>query len=183
MLFTIVKPFSPADGEKWTSYCEWRGMQFERFDSIDGILRPSLFENPENADWNHIVNESFRLHLITDLQYAERKQTEIGKGEVVALRFNNHDTSDAGFLGFDIIDGFCDVSLLTNWGNDLEFINHSLATNALVPDIKRAQLIHRRLRDEFGEDAHAKGCRIISIYEPKANKSLEAAATGAVPQR
>ncbi len=42
MLFTIVEPFSASDGEKWEIYCEWRGMKFERFDSIDGILRPNL---------------------------------------------------------------------------------------------------------------------------------------------
>lgn len=32
MLFTIVEPFSPADGERWTGYCEWRGINFGRFD-------------------------------------------------------------------------------------------------------------------------------------------------------
>lgn len=181
MLFTIVEPFSPADGEKWTNYCDWRGIQFERFDSIDGILRPNLFESPEDDDWNHIVNENFMLHLITDLQHAERKLKEIGKGELVALRFEDHDTSDAEFLGFDIIDGYCDVSLLTNWGNDLDFINHSLATNALVPDMKTVQLIHGRLRDEFGEDGHVEGCRIISVYKPKANRSLEATAISITP--
>ncbi len=26
-LYSIVEPFSPADGERWTSYCEWRALK------------------------------------------------------------------------------------------------------------------------------------------------------------
>ena len=58
MLYKIIESFSRADGARWTGYCDWRGLQFERFDSIDGIMRPSLFQKPEDDDWAHIVNES-----------------------------------------------------------------------------------------------------------------------------
>ncbi len=164
-LFTIIKPFSPADGEKWNNYCQWRGMEFERFDSIDGILRPNLFEEPENEDWEHIVNENFMLHLITSLPHARHKHRQIGKGDMVGLKFEDHDTACGEFLGFDIIDGYCNVSLLTNFGNDLEFINRSLATNALLTNEDTTREIHRRLEKEFSDDSHVKGCRIVSIYK------------------
>lgn len=173
MLFTIVEPFSPMDAEKWTSYCEWRGLTFERFDSIDGILRPSLFDSPADSDWEHIVNENFMLHLITDFPHARHKHEEIGKGDLVGLKFEGHDATDAGFLGFDIIDGYCDVSLLTNWGNDVEIINRSLGPNALVAELNTAQHILETLRTTWGDDPHVEGCRIVSIYKPKANKAVQ----------
>jgi hypothetical protein len=165
MLYTIVEPFSPSDGAKWERYCEWRGMRFERFDSIDGILRPNLFLTPEAEDWEHIGNENFTLHFITDLPHARAKHRQIGKGDLVGVRFEGHDTSDEGFLGFDIIDGSCDVSLLTNWGNDVELINRSLAANALVHAPEAAQRIHKRLKEQFGADSHVDGCQIVSIYK------------------
>jgi hypothetical protein len=164
MLFTIVEPFSPADGERWTSYCEWRGLSFERFDSIDGMLRPNLFDSPEDSDWDHIVNEDFMLHLITDLPHARHKHARIGKGDLIGLRFDDHNTDHEGFLGFDIIDGYCEVSLLTNWGNDVEFINRALAPNALLRNLKTAQEIFDSLRNDYGNDPHVEGCRIVSIY-------------------
>ena len=54
MLFTIVEDFGVADGESWSSYIEWRGIQFDRFDSLDGILRPSLFTPETEEDWAHV---------------------------------------------------------------------------------------------------------------------------------
>jgi hypothetical protein len=44
MLYSIVESFSPLSGDAWDKYCNWRGLRFERFDSIDGLLRPSLFD-------------------------------------------------------------------------------------------------------------------------------------------
>ena len=132
MLFKIIESFSPSNGDKWTSYCNWRGMRFERFDSIDGILRPSLFDPTEVEDWAHIVNEDFMLHFFTDFNYAAKKRRQIGVGDLVGVRFEEHDEADEHFLGYDLIDGYCDVSLLTNWGNDVELINRSLSPNALA---------------------------------------------------
>ena len=39
MLFTIVEDFGVADREAWINYLEWRGMQFERFDSLIWLKR------------------------------------------------------------------------------------------------------------------------------------------------
>lgn len=168
MLYTIVEPFSPVDGARWTSYCEWRGLAFERFDSIDGILRPNLFKTPHDSDWEHIVNEDNMLHFITDLSYATHKHAQIGNGELVGVRFDDHDIADPGFLGFDIIDGYCDISLLTNWGNDMAIINRALAPNALLRDIKTAEEIFAALQTTCADDSHVPDSRIVSVYNPKA---------------
>jgi hypothetical protein len=182
MLYTIVESFSPAHAG-WTSYCEWRGLAFERFDSIDGILRPNLFYPPEDSDWAHIVNEANMLHLITDLPHAMRKLAQIGSGDLVGVRFGDHDIRDPGFLGFDIIDGYCHVSLLTNWGNDVEIINRSLTPNALLRNLKTAEAIFETVQTTYADDSHVDGSRIVSVYNPQANQPIKANASIATPQR
>lgn len=167
MLFTIIESFSPKDGDRWISYCKWRGLTFTNFDSIDGILRPTLFNAPTtDEDWNYVVNEDFKLHLITDYDYAVEKHDEIGKGDLVGLKFDEHDESDSCFLGFDLIDRYCDVSLLTNWGNDVEIINRSLSASGLVLNRQSIEEIQEELLRTSGDDAHVEGCQIVSIYRP-----------------
>lgn len=166
MIYTIVESFSPADGEKWRGYCEFRGFQFERFDSIDGLLRPPLFRVPGDDEWDYVVNEDFMIHYLTDLGFAVKKQKEIGKGELVGLTFEEHDPKHPGFLGFDIIDGGCDISLLTNWGCGEPLINEKLASNALVPELSAAQSIWDELQQRCPDEDHVKGSRIVAIYDP-----------------
>jgi hypothetical protein len=165
MLFTIVESFSPRDGERWASYCGWRGMAFERFDSIDGILRPSLFSPKEDADWDHVVKENFMIDFITDRSFAIEKRKKIGRGDIVGVTFENHMEHDSRFLGYDLIDGCCSVSLFTNWGNGHEVINHSLATNGLVRSFSLANSIRDELIKTENSDGHVNGCRVIAIYE------------------
>ena len=165
MLFTLVQGFSPADGERWTTYCEWRGLNFERFDSLDTMMRRCVFDFPSDTEWEHVVNENFMLHLMTDLEFARRKQTDLGAGEIIGLKFSDHEPHHPGFLGYDILDGCVSFSLLTNWGNGIDLINRSLASNALVPNLVTAEDILDLLLREHSEDNHVKGCRIVSVYE------------------
>lgn len=165
MLYTIVEAFSPGDGESWSSYCDWRGIALERFDSIDRIMRPALFNGPATEeDWSHVVNADCMVHLMTDLEYAVGKQREIGSGDLVGVRLEDHDEKDERFAGYDLIDGSWAISLLTNWGNDNERISRSLSPCALISDYQTIGAIRDHLLATAGEDGHVCGCRIISIY-------------------
>jgi hypothetical protein len=166
MLYTIIESFSPTNGDKWTSYCAWRGIHFERFHSIDGILRPNLFTQLIDEDWAHIVNADYMLHFITDWDYAIKKQSEIGRGELVGVAFDQHDENAVDFLGFDLIDSYFDVSLLTNWRNDVDIINCSISANGLVCSSSSIKNIQHELLRSFGSDPHIEGCKIVSIYKP-----------------
>jgi len=173
MFYTIIESFSREDGDRWTSYCAWRGIQFERFDSIDSILRPSLCQKPEKDDWSHIVNENFMLHYFTDFDYAAAKQTKIGKGDLVGVEFHDHDEASQDFLGFDLIDSYHDVSVLTNWGNDVEIVNRAISKTGLIYTRASIEEVRRELLRSHGNDAHVAGCEIVSIYKSKpANKAL-----------
>lgn len=164
MLFTIVEDFGKTSGEAWSSYLEWRGIPFERFDSLDGILRPDLF-TPETAeDWDHVVHENLMIGYITDLAYARRIHSSLGTGSLVGFSYSDHQDTTEDFLGYDIIDGTCNVSLFTNWGNDVEIINQALAPNAPVPALSQIDIIHRYLLSNYGDDNHVKDCRVTSVY-------------------
>lgn len=164
MLFTIVEDFGVADGDAWTSYLEWRGIHFERFDSLDGMLRKSLFTPESPEDWKHVVCENFMLSYLTDFDYAYQMHALIGTGSLLGFSYSGHDEKNEGFLGYDIIDGYCDVSLLTNWGNDVSIVNIALGSNALVPTIDQVQKIHDYLNSHHSDDDHVKGSRIVSVY-------------------
>jgi hypothetical protein len=164
MLYTLIEPFSPNDGARWTNYCAWRGLEFERFDSVDGALRPSLFLEPTGEDWSHIVNESFMLHYFVDRQYAELKRREIGRGDLVGLEFHAHDESATGFLGYDLIDCYNDISLLTNWGNDVGIVNRSISGTGLIRERALIEEVKSELLLSYGADSHVQGCKIVSIY-------------------
>lgn len=160
MFFTLVESFGPSSGEAWTSYLTWRGLPFSRFDSIDGILRPALFRPETTEDWAQTVIP----HYFSDLTCAQNKQASLGRGDIVGLNFETHDERHPDFLGFDLIDGHDDVSLLTNWGNDVDLINRALSPSALVPEFRVIHAIQEYLIHHHGTDGHVEGCRIVSLY-------------------
>ncbi len=165
MLYTIVDWFTPENQKQWNSYIEWRGITFERFDSIDGIMRPALFNCPDDDEWSFVVNENMMLHLMIDYDFALRKHKQIGNGELIGIRLDQHDVESKQFLGFDLIDGCFDISLLTNWGNDNNFINQSLSKNALINNYQVIKKIQNHLVKNFSSDGHVEGCQIVSVYK------------------
>lgn len=52
MLYRIIETFGPHNGKRWSDYIHWRGLtRLTRCDSVDGILRPSLFVPETDQDW------------------------------------------------------------------------------------------------------------------------------------
>ena len=164
MLYSIIETFGPEDGDSWRNYCSWRQIEFERFDSIDGTLRPNLFSEIEDGDWSHIVNQNFMLHLMTDLEFANYKKEQIGSGSIVGVLTDAHDERDPHFCGYDIIDKYWDVSLLTNWGSDVSLINERICSNALFASIGVAKVVQEHLLAAHSTDDHVADCQIVSIY-------------------
>ncbi|MGK7877166.1 MAG: hypothetical protein AB4426_28885 [Xenococcaceae cyanobacterium] len=168
MYYKIIESFGPNDGDKWLSYLEWRGLNLTRFDSVDGILRPDLFQPECNEDWRNCVNENYKLSLITNLTYAksvlERYNNPVLVG--VEIEIEKGYIPKDGILGFDIIDGYCNVSLITNWGTDEECLYiGDVMTNGLIGDLGRALKIRDLLRKDFSEDSHAENCSVWAIYK------------------
>jgi hypothetical protein len=167
MYYKIVERFGPEHKDKWQSYIQWRGLDLTAFDSVDGILRPDLFMPESKEDWDNCVNEDNKLNLITNLDYARKILGRYEDSVIVGVEIELEEGygPEDGFLGYDIIDGYCDISLVTNWGTDEEdLLSEHVMTNGLIGDLNRALQIRDTLRKEFPEDAHAENCEVWAVY-------------------
>ena len=86
---------------------------------------------------------------------------------ILGLSFDEHQENAPGFLGYDLIDGYYDVSLLTNWGNDNAIINQRISLRGLVSTYEAIQEIQDYLVTTYGNDSHVEGCSIVSVYSTK----------------
>jgi hypothetical protein len=169
MYYLIVRPFGPCREPEWSQYKAWRNLpQLETFDSVDSILRPCLFTPETPEDWENCLNEDFKLHLITNVEYARARLDTFGKeAELVACEFPVEAgyKERSGLLGYDIVDGYSSISLLTNWGTDPEGImSGHIGPNGLVNGLGEALALKACLESRFGDDPHVKGCTIWAVY-------------------
>jgi hypothetical protein len=169
MLYKVVEKFGPFSGEAWQSYIKWRKFEFSSFDSADRMMRPDVFEPSSVEDWDNCVNEDYKFNFITNIGYAKKIQKKYPNSEIIAVDIELETERDIkeGFLGYDIIDSYYDISFLTNWGvEDLEFINSKLQKNGLISDWKTAIKLRDELRFKYSEDIHADECSVWAIYNP-----------------
>jgi len=135
MYYKIIEKFGPQNIDRWRSYLAWRGLNLTCFDSVDGILRPDLFEPKSREDWDNCVREDFKLGLISNLDYAKKVLEKTSHSALVGVEIEldeNYSPQD-GLLGFDILERECQISILTNWGSDEEgLINSHVMPNGLV---------------------------------------------------
>lgn len=167
MYYKIVEKFGSECGDRWRDYLKWRGLNLTGFDSVDAILRPDLFEPQSSEDWHNCLNADFKLSLITDLGYANRILDRYENPDLVGveIELEQNYVPQAGLLGFDIIDGYCSVSLVTNWGTDEKgIIDQNVMPNGLIRELGRALELRDTLRQSFPEDAHAEICEVWAVY-------------------
>jgi hypothetical protein len=168
MYYKVVERFGPQDGERWQSYLAWRGLGLDRFDSVDAILRPDLFVPQSAQDWDNCVNADDKLSLITDREYAiqvaDRYDNAVLLG--VEIELDEGHVPQDGLLGFDIIDEYCNVSLVTNWGTEGGSVidDSQIMSNGLIRDFGQALQIRDLLRGRFPEDPHAGNCEVWAVY-------------------
>ena len=167
MYYKVIEDFWPSH-HGWKSYIDWRGLKLDSFDSVDGILCPDLFEPKSEDDWNNCVNENYKLSLITNLSYAKKTFNKYKNASLVGveIELETDYKPKEDLLGFDIIDGYCDVSLLTNWGIDEEDVfSHLVQRNGLIRDLDSALRTKNTLRERCSEDSHAEECEVWGIYK------------------
>ncbi len=166
MYYKIVEYFGPKD-DGWKSYVEFRGIEFHPFDSV-GRMRPNLFTPESDEDWSNCVSEEYyKENLITNLAYAKEIFNRYKNAVLVGVDIELDDSyvPKEHLLGYDIIDGYCDVSLLTNWGNDEEgLFTDSIQCNGLLNDLDSALRIRDTLREKYPEDGHADYCEVWAVY-------------------
>jgi hypothetical protein len=173
MKYIIVKKFGPQS-EGWQDYAKWNRLEHcSEYCSIDAINRNKLF-NPETPeDWKNCVDQDFGIHMITNLEFAKKILPNFDNADIVGVIKNpkthkqkipaNHE-----LMGYDIIDGFNDTSLITNWGGLSDGIEDlKLNQAALVEDMAYAYDLRDMLHKNFADDSHAENCEVWAIYKVK----------------
>ena len=120
VICSAVKRFDPACGDNWTKFIAWSGLtQLRELVSLDGILCPTVFQELTAEDWQHNVQEDYKINLFHDLDYVVRRVEGAGQVNVLALVQNPTDDevrsfSDPRFVfrGFDLVELDTGISAL-----------------------------------------------------------------------
>jgi len=133
------------------------------------MAKLSQVERAESElDWRNCVNEDCKLNLITNIGYAKEILGRYDNAVLIGVEIELDEDyiSKDGLLGYDIIDGYCDVSLITNWGDDEKgFFSNAISANGLLGDLGQSLQLRDRLRQDFPEDSHAVNCEVWAIYK------------------
>jgi hypothetical protein len=143
----------------------------EELISIDEMLCPNLIENLVDEDWDYNVHEDNRVYWFRDFNYLMRRvgfDTDLHNILAIA-DMPEMVTPYSQFVhrGFDVIDSYDNISILTNcrggFGDTMKGVklNHF----GLIDSLATAESIADTLRRSFSEDAHCKDCRSISLAQ------------------
>jgi hypothetical protein len=183
-LFIATARFDPSDGEKWLSYCEWARIPgLIEVVSLDSMLCRHLVDQPIDEDWQHIVNEDFRLDYFYHLEYLLRRLHDTKRRNVLGLYRNPglHISSrptaeNFSFAGYDLIEEVTQISALTNCGGFPDvFANRELNQLGLLEKFDRACEVRRLLAERHPEESHAQ-CELYAIWrlnEPAPSRTYE----------
>lgn len=173
VLFTAVQRFDPARGDTWPRFIAWSGLtQLREVVSLDIILCPTLFPELTAEDWQHNVQEDFKLSYFYDLDHVLAKVAENVRVNVLALVQNPTDDelrsfTDSRFVfrGFDLVELRTGISALVNCGGfPRAFASKDLSDCGLLTDHATALAVQRRLRAEYPTEHHA-NCDVWALWQ------------------
>lgn len=175
IVYTAVARFAPALSENWEDYIAWSGLtQLREVISRDNCLCPTLFTEFTAEDWEHNVQEDFKLDLFFDLDHVLKKADGDERVNVLALMENPTAEDVASFTdprfafrGYDLLDVHGDISALVNCGGfDKAFSNDEISEHGLITDHRRAFDIQNALREHYPNEHHAV-CNVWAIWQMK----------------
>ncbi len=167
MYFKIVEQFGPKNGEAWLKYLSSRGLQLDCFDSVDGILRADTFVPATNEDWDNVLIAEDKPSLLNSYQHALKVYRGLSGVDLVGVDIDvqKEFKPEQGLLGYEVIDSYWDVSILTNWGSDEEgLLSHHIENNGLISSLNTALSVRDIIQSRFPEDSHACECSVWAVY-------------------
>jgi hypothetical protein len=181
VIYSAVKRFDPACGERWRGFIEWSGLtQLREVVSLDGILCPNVIQDLTDEDWQHNVQEDLKITLFHDLDYLVRRAGEDGPLNILALLQNPTEEevqsfSDRRFVfrGFDLVELQTGISALVNCGGfDKAFAASDLSECGLLNAHAQALRVQKLLRQEYPDEHHA-DCDVWAIWQMKAGPEIK----------
>jgi hypothetical protein len=171
-LFIAIAPFDPSDGQKWQEYYQWARIPgLVEVISLDSMLCRRIITEFEAEDWDHIVNENFRLNYFHDLAYLMRRIADAPRKHILGVYRNPSShipqapAANFNFVGYDLIEEATQISALTNCGGFPDsFSNGELNRHGLIDEFSRAEEIHQSLPKRHPQEAHA-NCELYAIWK------------------
>ena len=98
VVYAAMKRFDPACGEAWGKFIAWSVLtQLQEVVSLDLILCPTVFQELTTEDWQHNVQEDFKITLFYDLDHVLLRVTGDDQVNVLALMQNPTDDDNIFF--------------------------------------------------------------------------------------
>jgi hypothetical protein len=169
-MFAACQKFDSRCGDSWSRYIEWSGFHhIQEIVSIDTMLCPSLIDTLIDDDWKFNIHADYRVYFFHNLEYLKRRiKYESSRHNILAL--TEQPTSivapPSGFTycGYDIIDSFDSISVLTNCGTFSSiFSANDINQFGLVEDLDRATQIADSIREANPDDDHCCDCHVWGI--------------------
>jgi len=171
-LFIATERFDASDGEAWEKYCQFAQIpNLIEVVSLDQILCHRLVAKFKPADWDHIVNEDFRLDYFLHLDYLLKRIAGHRRRNVLGVYRNPdcHIAQPPGqgnfvFMGYDLVEEVTQVSALTDCGGfPKAFSNQELSPQGLIQDYGRAVQVRVALAEAYPKEHHAQ-CELYAIW-------------------
>ena len=171
-LFVVCERFDASDGDRWKSYIDWAKIpKLTEVVSLDAVLCPTVLPELSAEDWEHNVQENFRLNYFYDLDHVIRRSAAIPRKNILGLYRNPGSpigsppgSGTFGFTGYDLIEEATHISALTNCGGfPKTFLNGELNEYGLISDFFRASEIRKLLPLNDPAEPHAK-CELYAIW-------------------
>ena len=180
VVYSAVQRFDSACGDKWINFIAWSGLpQLREVVSTDIMLCPTVFRELADEDWQHNVQEDFKITLFHDLDYVLSKVVGDVRVNVLALMQNQsddevHSFSDHRFVfrGFDLVELQTGISALVNCGGfDKAFVRADLSDCGLLMDHAKTLSVQKLLRAEYPDEHHA-DCDLWAIWQMKTGAEI-----------
>ena len=139
--------------------------------SLDDILCSPIVTEFVDEDWEHNVQENYRLSYFYDLEYLIRRVAGVSRRNILGL-YRNPDAPieaapagrDFVFMGYDLIEEMTQISALTNCGGFPEtFSNDELNKYGLIFEFARAREVRELLPVHNPDECHA-NCEMYAIW-------------------
>ncbi len=168
--FTALERFTPAKGQEWQTYLRFSGFtHIKELISRDTILCPELVTELIDEDWSYNVHADNRCFMFIDYEYLIRRVGyDSSRHNILAIHEEPEEflQPPVGFehVGYDILDEFENISVLTNCGPFPEIFQPAEVNGfGLLADITHAQSVAASIRQAHPDDPHCKACKVWQI--------------------
>ncbi len=169
-IFAACQKFDARSGDSWLRYIDRSGfIHIDEIVSVDTMLCPSLIDELVDDDWKYNIHADFRAFFFYNYNYLKRRvKYDSSRHNILALTeqptANVSPLDGFTFCGYDILDGYDSISVLTNCGEHPSIFSAAdINRFGLINDLDRVTDIAEKIRGTNPDDDHCCDCRVWGL--------------------